>query len=221
MNRLLKKIISAGEDRRTTRFHTGEDQLAPLAHWPNIFRSSWSFLYKTATGRWPELPWIPYAATKLLAERLRPDAKVLEIGGGGSTVWLARHAGHVTTFEANENWVKQVGVMLKERNLTNVDLRFEWERDRMCNFSEWPDGSLDLVFVDGGPRQLCVEAGLRKIKPGGWLYLDNSDLPETVEDSKRVLIDHAHAQGGELLFPRDFIPCSPYVGEGALYGRPR
>jgi predicted O-methyltransferase YrrM len=42
----------------------------------------------------------------------------------------------------------------------------------------YPDGSFDLVSVDGRARTACVLAARSKVKPGGLILLDNSDRPE-------------------------------------------
>ena len=39
----------------------------------------------------------------------------------------------------------------------------------------WPDGSFDLLLVDGRARPGCVAAALPKVAPGGAVLLDNAD----------------------------------------------
>jgi predicted O-methyltransferase YrrM len=48
----------------------------------------------------------------------------------------------------------------------------------------YPDESFDLVFVDGEAscRDWCIANALPKIKPGGYLLLDDSDWPQNVPD---------------------------------------
>jgi predicted O-methyltransferase YrrM len=50
------------------------------------------------------------------------------------------------------------------------------------DLSEYVDGSLDLVVVDGILRDECVQAAVPKLRPGGWLYLDNTDKDMTIEN---------------------------------------
>lgn len=38
-----------------------------------------------------------------------------------------------------------------------------------------PDGSFDLVIVDGRVRVACAKAAMPKVRPGGMLLLDDSD----------------------------------------------
>ena len=59
-------------------------------------------------------------------------------------------------------------------------------------------------------------AALPKIRPGGLLYLDNSDLRETVDGAKELLVDFSSHTGSKLEVHRDFVPCSLFVNEGIL-----
>ena len=40
---------------------------------------------------------------------------------------------------------------------------------------DYPDESYDLVVVDGRARASCVQRAISKIRPGGYLLLDNSE----------------------------------------------
>ena len=49
------------------------------------------------------------------------------------------------------------------------------------SIEEYPEGYFDLVFVDGELRPSCIFHALSKIRPGGYLMLDNSDNPQNEE----------------------------------------
>jgi len=42
--------------------------------------------------------------------------------------------------------------------------------------SAFQDGSFDFALVDGKQRAACMQAIIPKLKPKGWVYLDNTDL---------------------------------------------
>lgn len=43
------------------------------------------------------------------------------------------------------------------------------------SIEEYPDESFDLVLVDGRHRSFCIPHAIPKVRPGGYLMLDNSD----------------------------------------------
>jgi predicted O-methyltransferase YrrM len=133
-------------------------------------------------GHAPERPWIVPAAIGWLRRRLRRDWRVLELGGGRSTVWFARRAGEVLAFEDDPFWAGWARDRIAERGLDGADVhelpveRFIAELDRL------PDERFDLVVVDfleapGADRVEAVHRARAKVRPGGYLLLDDSDRP--------------------------------------------
>lgn len=53
-------------------------------------------------------PWLPRDAVAYLSEIVRPTDRVLEFGGGSSSLWWCKHAGFVYTCEANGEWACQL-----------------------------------------------------------------------------------------------------------------
>jgi len=49
-----------------------------------------------------------------------------------------------------------------------------------------PDHTFDLVLVDGRVRTECIQYALPKIKPGGYLMLDNSNNADVVEIIRKL-----------------------------------
>jgi predicted O-methyltransferase YrrM len=121
--------------------------------------------------------------------------QALEWGSGRSTLWWARHVQHLVSVEQDEGWHAIISSRLREQGIANVDYRFiPVDASLPCDdrqiFSTLPpyvkvvddhaDDSLDLVVVDGHYRQACIRAVLSKIKPGGYLLVDNFNwLPES------------------------------------------
>jgi predicted O-methyltransferase YrrM len=128
----------------------------------------------------PERPWIVPAAIGWLRRRMRRDWRVLELGAGRSTPWFARRAGHLLSLEDNGYWLQQARERLEQLGLTNVELR-ELPVEEFADAIEGlDDASLDLVVVDfleapGADRVDAVRAARAKVRPGGYLLLDDSD----------------------------------------------
>ncbi|MBA7648114.1 hypothetical protein ES703_55894 [subsurface metagenome] len=129
-----------------------------------------------------DIPYLSGNALNFLESVIKKSDRILEFGSGGSTIWFAKNAGSVVSFEHNPDWYKAVKNRFEELNLNNVDLRFEpnyaWE--------DYPgtDGMFDFILVDSvaqatvgksfESRTLCVKTSYSFLKPGGWLLLDDS-----------------------------------------------
>lgn len=128
-----------------------------------------------------DLPWIPFAATRFIEKMiLRPDSRVFEYGSGGSTVWLAGRCGFLVTVENRAGLYEEVEKKLIELDrMNNVEylLRSKGPRgfrpyiDAIDDYEE----DFDVVFVDGRERAACMTKAKPRIKPGGYLILDNPD----------------------------------------------
>jgi predicted O-methyltransferase YrrM len=137
---------------------------------------------RAKTGRTPERPWIVPASIGWLRRRIRRDWSVLELGSGRSTVWLARRAGSVLSFEDNEFWADQTHEIIRGQGLENVELRVGPVDELPARVTAFPDSSFDLVIVDflEAPAVSRIDAlkpAMKKVKPGGLLLLDDSDRP--------------------------------------------
>jgi predicted O-methyltransferase YrrM len=122
----------------------------------------------------PDRPWLPDSAVAFLDDFLasRTGARVLEFGGGGSTVWLSRRAAHVISIEHQKRWHALVSKRLV--GTQNVDFRLR----PLPYFGEadgLPDETCDLVLVDGRDRVECALRSRRLLKAGGALMVDNID----------------------------------------------
>jgi hypothetical protein len=119
-------------------------------------------------------PWWNFRAVSFVEECLPPGARVFEYGGGASTLWLLDKGCDVRTVEHDEGWFRaltaRTGAGVVE--LAEPDAGFSAYVNAI---NDVPDGSLDLVIVDGRERVRCGLAAMPKIKPGGMLLLDDSE----------------------------------------------
>ena len=212
-NRLWNKLVRGNTDSRPTRFHTQDGHLAPWSAYGYLPVAFAQWLQLRLFSHHVERPWIPPSATRKIQQRLSPEAHVLEVGAGMSTLWLASRCKSLLSIEADVKWFDQLGGMLATRRLLHVDLQFRWLADDMCDFSTIADGSLDLCLIDGGPRLECIRAALPKLKPDGWLYVDNTDL---YPDTKEFITTIGQKQRCRITFYRGFPPACLSVNEGVL-----
>ncbi|WP_246287858.1 class I SAM-dependent methyltransferase [Desulfolutivibrio sulfoxidireducens] len=149
----------------------------------------------------PAYPWINAGAVRFLRSRLHPDMRGLEFGGGRSTAFFSRRVASLVTVEHDAKWRRKVAALLHRFKAKNVTLAFLppgatatgriprpdiWESlgvtPRRPEFAayfdhilSYPDEHFDFVLVDGRARVECALNALAKIRPGGWLILDNSE----------------------------------------------
>lgn len=142
-----------------------------------------------------DAPWWNRRAVAYLDSQLRPGQRVLEWGSGGSTAWLAARGARVTSVEHDPGWAAQVMARCPGADVRAIpaaaagtigepfhlnDLRDPRERffdDYVAVIGEFPDRSLDIVIVDGMCRAECFRRAAPKVRPGGLLVSDDSDMP--------------------------------------------
>lgn len=174
------------------------------------------------------LPWMNFKVIRWLERTLTPSMSVFEYGAGGSTPFLAKRVRRLVTVEHDPRWIEPVAEVLRKDGLTNCDLILippvEDPSRRNVPFGPWsytsmvpeaagysyedyarridayPDESFDLVVVDGTARPSAVARSIPKVRPGGFLLLDDSNEPY-VTPALPLLAD----------FPRkDFVGVNPF-----------
>jgi predicted O-methyltransferase YrrM len=119
-------------------------------------------------------PWVTFGAIIALEAIVNKEMRVLEFGCGGSTIFWARNCKSVKSYESNPEWYRDVSQ--KTANMENVEIILCREHMGITLKTE-PDSYYDLVFVDSDPkaarRSTLARLAVSKIKPGGWLVVDN------------------------------------------------
>jgi hypothetical protein len=111
---------------------------------------------------------------------------VFEYGGGGSTLWLEDRGAEVTVVEHDVQWRMQLAAAVgpgttfvfrpPEVGGTIVSAALPGFFDAYAAvIGSEPDGSLDLVIVDGRARVECARIAMPKVRPGGLLIVDDTD----------------------------------------------
>jgi predicted O-methyltransferase YrrM len=114
------------------------------------------------------------------------DTKMLEIGGGGSSVFLSKFVKELTTVEHDIEWSKKISAIIfgKNRNWKLHLIEPNWpqthcfapaENGQFDNYVEFistlPNEEYDVVLIDGRDRVRSVEKSLPKLKTGGVLLI--------------------------------------------------
>ena len=136
-------------------------------------------------------PWINYAVIQFLHHFLKKDMKVLEFGSGGSSIFFLKRKVHLISIEHEEVWLTEVqkripknrrkvweSHLISSKNGTNG---IPSSIDYLSPIRKIADTSIDLLLVDGRHRVDCIRRSISKIKPNGYIILDNSDRPEYSE----------------------------------------
>ena len=166
---------------RAGRFHTARGRMG-ISGWAR-YPAAW---LRARRGITPERPWMVPAAIGWLRRRIRPDWSILELGAGRSTIWFAGRAGRVVSLEDNAFWAGRTRVRSKQLGLQNVEVR-ELPVDRFAAEVEaLPEGSFELVVMDflesaEVTRIDVLRPAMKRVAPGGFLLLDDSDRPGYAE----------------------------------------
>jgi hypothetical protein len=132
------------------------------------------------------LPWWPYHVISHVESNLGPGSRVFEYGCGASTLWLSSRAAYVHSVEHVADWHRQVRERVGDSVI--IDLIEPAQHGTMRTDScpgafdayvaairSEPNGSFDLVIVDGRCRMDCLRMSAGKVRPGGMMLLDDSN----------------------------------------------
>ena len=144
----------------------------------------------------PYAPWFVPAAITYIERELRPECIGFEWGCGRSTLWFAQRARHVTSVEGRRAWFEEVKSWLAKNDLADrvtlclaeVTSEYDFaeaEIERYASVIDGiADGSLDFIVVDGHFREACLHHVGNKLRPGGMLIIDNSEVvPKALLDA--------------------------------------
>lgn len=123
---------------------------------------------------------------------LNKDSKVLEIGSGRSTAWIANRVKHIVSFEHDKGWYNFTKNELRKANIYNCGLIFD---------SLYPEkgirdlnGIFDVIIIDGRGRVKSAETTFPYLKDGGYFILDDSqrerysEINDVVESCEEVIV---------------------------------
>lgn len=192
---LMRKLI-AGDNCRKTRLHDERGNFVDWQEWVYLPLVLHRFIARYIFGRRFVEPWWTFRIKARVGAILTPEMSVIEFGAGQSTFWFAGRVGQLLSIEDDPEWFAVVRDGLRRLRLSNVDLQLRTP-EVYSDLSGVPDRSVDFCSIDGIDRALCAAAVLPKMKPGGLIYLDNTDkaVPDdgrNVHSADLFLQKHAH-----------------------------
>ncbi len=223
---LIKHLIS-GSDFRKTRLHDEKGNLVSLKnfllHSPLAISTG---LIRLIFDYRPTQPWIAYTSIKILSKHLNPQSRVLEFGSGMSTLWYAMHAGRVYSVEDNKLWFDKINHIIKEKKLNNITYMYTHDHYEYCTFCNSDTEGFDLIMIDGKYRSMCIENVFKLVRPGGIIYLDNSDKDSAgnggdMRKAESLLRSFSQQRKAKLFEITDFAPTQLFVQQGLLVQVPK
>lgn len=169
--------------------------------------TQWRYIYKWLSSQggnrnpWVDgMPWVTYGSIDFLNKILKKNLRVFEFGSGGSTIYFSNKAKELVSIEHNKDWYEVVKAEINKRKIQNCEYRlvpagkrkiydyFRSTTEIESSFEnyvkairEYPDHYFDIVSVDGRARVQCVIEAYEKVKPGGYILLDNSERKDYFE----------------------------------------
>ena len=140
------------------------------------FRSSFKMAAVTKNGE--PIPWYTYPAINFLKYRTYRERTVLEFGGGQSTLWWAKQAQAVVTFEGNESWYNKIkGNMPSNVHLHHVSGKKGDEQVTEINriLESLPYEKYDVIAIDGLYRYEMIDIACRVLSDDGIIICDNAE----------------------------------------------
>jgi hypothetical protein len=138
------------------------------------------------------IPWYTYPAVDFLEILDLSDCRVAEFGSGHSTLWWAKHAKEIVTFEADKAWLNEISQ--KAAKFDNVQLKLVTSPQDCAQYFK-PD-YFDIVIVDGGSglgtsgRAQNAELAFANVRQTGLVIVDN-----TSADYCQPIIERANELG--------------------------
>jgi hypothetical protein len=116
------------------------------------------------------LPWFSYPTIQLLLSSDFTDKRVLEWGAGQSTLFWAKRAHEVISFEHDRIWADSLRPKLP------VNVKLHVIKENMSDYdSQFAPGKFDVIVVDGLDRYKGARFSLDLIKEDGVIIVDNSE----------------------------------------------
>ncbi len=178
-----------------------------------FFRSAFAMAPVGRDGK--PIPWYSYPCIDFLKSRQYLARRVLEFGGGNSTLWWASRSKEVVALESNRKWYDRI----KGQMPGNVKLMYVSEDSRAINVAavedalrEQPPGSFDVIVIDGLYRTEMIPVAIRFLSNDGVIVCDDSQGYGFYEGFRGAGFARVDFLGG--------VPCGVFDHATSIYFRP-
>ena len=135
-----------------------------------------------------------------------------------SSLFFSRHGGEVVSVESDRGWYDHMQALFTSRGIANIDYRFR-DVDSYTSHPDLQENTFDLCIVDGLVRDATAMQAVELVRPGGYLFMDNSDVQDDEHLNARRILCEAAVQDSVRVF-NDFYPFRVGVNEGMLVQLP-
>jgi len=152
------------------------------------------------------IPWWTYASIQYVDQTVSTKSRILEIGGGNSSLYWMGRGNQLVTLETDPNWI----------DVLTLDQRFDLEKHQIIHIPKEDLGSIskelnnqlfDVVINDGsGDRASIGEYLATKVNENGILIWDNSE-----RESDDNAIKHLKLNGWDTLEFYGIGPINAYA----------
>jgi len=177
---LLRKLAGA-DGQHSSRFRALDGRRASATLLPSFVLA----LARRITGH-ENGPWLTDAAAARLEGLLCSDSRVLELGSGESSVWLALQVRELHSIETDSAWFSYVQELIDAEAIDNLQLEYCDIADLASLLNTLPKDCYSVIVVDHADcpsftRSDSLYAVRPLLAPGGHLLLDDSDRPSYSE----------------------------------------
>lgn len=156
------------------------------------------------------IPWFVYGATDYLEHTTRTEAKILELGGGASTIFWVERGNTVITIETSFDWSEKIKTFLPHQSSSEIFVTKEITPDSLDSLKL---GRFDVIINDfDGDRSAVADWMISHLNPGGVVVWDNSDRVSAEEGLKCL----RKAGMGWIAF-FGIGPINSYASETSVY----
>jgi protein-L-isoaspartate O-methyltransferase len=121
--------------------------------------------------------WAPESIGKVAEYlALHINSKVLEFGSDysiGSTMWLSNYNVDLTSIQHDQSIFLALKSKLDELKISNVSLIFQEEINATIT-NQFPDHYFDLIVIQTGNINNCIQSSIKKVKDGGLILLNDA-----------------------------------------------
>lgn len=208
---VFEKLIRA-DDVRPSRLSTEAGDFCKIDAIVGILPATLTWLRLKTTGHYVIQPWWVYKAIHDVDKLLLSTDRVLEVGSGYSTLWLAERCQQICSIEENPEWYEFISLQAIQRRLDNVKLIAGESRSissQLLASSDW-----EVVIIDGPRDRLKIFRDVLALtkRPRVLIY-DDTDKQEN-----RVSLDE-EATGYRRRVYRGFKPQTLHVCETTVFTR--
>ena len=177
------QVTSIRVHNRITDMEGHRPSLASLMRVPATVKTYFEAKRRSILNK--PVPFLVYEAIEHLGGLVGPGSKVVELGGGNSTLWFLKQGAEVVTLEHSQEWADEITKITREtlgdEALSRLTVHVAAGDEALDIAGSFAPASFDLALVDCMNaftwRKAGVEALLPKVRSGGTMCLDNSDHP--------------------------------------------